>query len=309
MGRDIAVVTGASGDQGRAQVARLTSAGYRVRAAVRNPSRIAGVLPAGAEAVAFDFRDPATLDSALAGADVVFMNFPSASFNPGPELVEGFAGTLARIERTGPDRVVFNASLYVGERPNGFTAHDTRLAMIEALARTRLSYVALCPVLFMDNLLKDWALPSIRARQVVRYPLARETRASWICLDDVAALAQAAAEVPRLSRERLVVGGPEALTGDETAAALSRALGTPCAFESLDVPTFAAEMATLFAPKTGVDAATIADALVRVYTWYNTALERPFQVDMAPVLARLPVTLTPLEDWARGQDFGVGRSG
>ena len=41
--------------------------------------------------------------------------------------------------------------------------------------------------------------------------------------------------------------------------------------------------------------------LHRIYTWYNESPEHPFQVDMAPVLRELPVTLTPIAQWAARQ--------
>ena len=50
-----------------------------------------------------------------------------------------------------------------------------------------------------------------------------------------------------------------------------------------------------------LDADRLIGELHRIYTWYNESPERPFQVDMAPVLKELPVRLTPIEEWARQQ--------
>jgi hypothetical protein len=41
--------------------------------------------------------------------------------------------------------------------------------------------------------------------------------------------------------------------------------------------------------------------LGNIYRWYNTSAERPFFVDMAPVLRELPVRLTSFAEWSARQ--------
>ena len=62
------VVFGAGGGTGLAAVHRCVALGHSVRAVVRSPEAHAGKMPAGAELVAGDVEDAASVASALAGA-------------------------------------------------------------------------------------------------------------------------------------------------------------------------------------------------------------------------------------------------
>lgn len=79
------LVTGATGNTGRAVVDALDKAGIGVRAA--DPSTLAVWDALGdVEAVRFDFLDPATFRPALAGAGALFLLRPPAIAKVGPTL-------------------------------------------------------------------------------------------------------------------------------------------------------------------------------------------------------------------------------
>jgi nucleoside-diphosphate-sugar epimerase len=67
-----ALVTGATGKVGHAVAGALVRRGDDVRALVRDPARAAAVLPAGVEAVKGDVTEPATVEAAAAGCELVF---------------------------------------------------------------------------------------------------------------------------------------------------------------------------------------------------------------------------------------------
>src|SRR3954469_14394523 len=69
--RDVGLVTGATSRVGRLVVDELLRAGVPVRALTRRPN--AAALPAGADVVAGDFLDPASLDAARQGVGAVFL--------------------------------------------------------------------------------------------------------------------------------------------------------------------------------------------------------------------------------------------
>ncbi|RMF11566.1 MAG: hypothetical protein D6763_02755 [Alphaproteobacteria bacterium] len=301
------LVIGASGDQGREQVQVLVQSGRRVRAASRHPKALSAALPAGAEPVFFDFKQPESLLPCLAGVDVVFINWPSASFNDPRSLFALFDQTLTVMEQAPerPRKIIFNSSLYVGEKALGFPAHDTRLRMIERLRSGPIDHVAVCPVIFMDNLLRPWALPAIQNEGVFRYPHDARLEVSWICLRDVARIMLACAGNDSLRGETLVVGGPETLRGPDVAAILSTTLGRSITFESEPTEAFAQRMGALFSRRTGQSVARTARDLARIYDWYNTSPVHPFKVDMDPTSRRLGLTLTPFSEWARAQDWSA----
>src|SRR6266481_3274023 len=74
-------VLGATGVYGRHLVPRLTGAGYRVRALVRRPEAAAIAAACGAELVAADVFDGASLRAGLVGCDIAINLVTSL---PGP---------------------------------------------------------------------------------------------------------------------------------------------------------------------------------------------------------------------------------
>lgn len=299
------LVLGATGDQGRAQVEVALEAGHQVRVAVRNPDRAARVLPEGVELAAADLSKAdfgeAALVRAAAGCSVLLANFPSSSFNDGRWLVDAASATGRAARRAGVEIIVFNTSLPQRERLMDFPAHDVRFSMRLALAESGVPVVTLAPVVFMDNLLRGWAFPAITREDCFRYAHLPELRVSWICQADLARLMLAAAARPQLGGEVFRVGGPEALRGAEVARKLTVASGRPIRFESQSVASFCEAMRPQVRHHAPAEAARLLHELGRIYRWYNEGVERPFEVDMRPVLAQLPVALTSFSDWAGQQ--------
>jgi len=291
------LVVGATGNQGAAQVAALLASGHSVLAATRG-TRSAS-LPPGARKVRLDLLEPDSLFAAMAGVDTVFLNLPSASFTDPETILLGSENLLAAAKRTRPRRIVFNASLYVGERTTGHVSHDTRLRIVRRLLETPIDATIVCPVIFMENMLQGWALPALRDRQVLSYPHADDLAVSWISLADVARIMMTLAARSDAIDQRFVVGGPEALRGPETAAALSRAWGREIRFESLPVEQFAYRMASLLSGKDKSAPARIARDLEAVYRWYNGARPSPFTVEMKDFMRRYALSLQSVEEWAR----------
>jgi uncharacterized protein YbjT (DUF2867 family) len=311
-----ALVLGASGDQGLPQVIELATRGFRVRAAARHPERLRqaietalaaepaadrAALTARIEPVAADHADAASLARACDGIDVVLANYPSSSFHDSAALEAGAATLGTAAARAGVRLIVFNTSLPLPARPLGFRAQDIRFRQRDALRAAGVPVISMQPVVYMDNLLRGWVYPGIVDEQVFAYPHAPTLEVCWLCQRDLARLMAAAAERPALAGRDFNVGGPEVLRGADVAHALSQATGRAIRFESQSIEDFCARMRRVFERSATLDAAVLVAELGRVYRWYNEAPERPFRVDMAPVLRELPVRLTTLAEWAREQ--------
>lgn len=294
------LVIGATGDQGRPQVAQLVAAGYEVAAATRHPERCEP-LPPGATVVSLDFTNPATVVAAMQSIDVLFVTLPSSSFHAAAPLV-GAARTLGRAAaESGVRHIVFNTSMRVYDRPLGFDAHDVRLEMIHALGASGSPLTCIQPVIYMGNLLRGWAWPHIARNDRFVYPHRADLEVCWICQEDVAAFMVEALARPQLAGRRITVGGPQVLRGPDVAAILSRVTGREIVFESQPVDEFCARMRRVFDGVATLEAERLVGELGRIYRWYNEAPERPFYVDMEPVLRELPVPLTSFEQWAARQ--------
>ena len=119
-----ALVTGATGRVGHATARALVERGDQVRALVRNPGRASSVLPPGVEAVKGDVTEPASVERAAAGCEVVFnaMGLPEQWF-PDPDIFDrvnarGTETVIRAAAGAGVRRVVHTSTIDVfhGER-------------------------------------------------------------------------------------------------------------------------------------------------------------------------------------------------
>ena len=294
-------VFGATGDQGSAQVRALVRAGHAPMAVSRTPKpwRIDGT---AVETRVADFGDPDSLVLALHGADAVFLNLPSTSFQAAEPLVAAAAAIAQASAASATTRMlVFNTSLPVPQDRRGFAAQDARHEMRRLVFDAGIASISIEPVVFLDNLLKRWAWPSIAQHNTLMYAHKESLDVSWICHDDLAALMVAALERPQLAGRSFAVGGPETVRLPVLAQKLGRAWNRPLHCESQSIDAFCQCMRTVFKGRSSLEADRLLGELHRIYTWYNESPEHPFCVDMAPVLEELPVRLTPIEEWALRQ--------
>ncbi|OYQ34813.1 hypothetical protein CHU95_09480 [Niveispirillum lacus] len=294
------LVFGATGDQGQAQLRRLVAAGHTPVAVARDPAKIA---IAGVVSVVADYRDPDSLVRALDGIDALFITMPSTSFQAAEPLIRAVEAIGMAAQRQGLRMTVFNSSMIIKEGKRGFAAHDARWEMRERLRDSGTPIVSIQPVIYLDNLLRAWARKHILEEGRLFYPHHPELDVCWICQDDVSDLMIAALDRPHLSGRAYNVGGAEAIRGPDLARRLGAVLGRSLRFDPRPIPDFCAAMAGVFKDVTTLDHDRLTSELRRIYEWYNFGEEKPFYVDMAPVLADLPVTLTGLEDWAARQDW------
>lgn len=223
------VVTGATGNVGRALVRILTEAGHPVTAVARRIT--AADVPAGVRPVAADLGAPAGLEPALTGADALFL------------LVAGEdpAGILARAAAAGVSRVVVLSSQAVGTRPDAF-AHAASFE--QAAADSGLRHTVLRPGGLASNALA-WAEP-IRAHRTVAAPFA-DTGLPFVDPDDVAAVAAKVLTEDGHDNATYILTGPEATTPRQRAAALATAIGEPITFLE-QTPDQAREQMSAFMP-------------------------------------------------------------
>jgi uncharacterized protein YbjT (DUF2867 family) len=295
------VVFGASGVQGAAQVAALARIGHQPVAVSRNPKPLE-IDGKTIETAAVDFSDLPAIANALNGADVVFLNLPSTSFQPAdPVIAAAKAIGDAAVKTQSIKLLVFNTSMPVPEVKRGIEAQDHRHDMRRILRETGLPVISIQPVVFLDNLLEGWALPPIVERNTIVYCHKETLDVSWICHHDVAQLMIAAINRPDLAGQNIAVGGPETVRLAQLTEKLSRAWNKPLSYESQSVGDFSVRIGEAMRGRAGLDADRIIDQMNRAYTFYNESPEHPFHIDMGPVLKKLPVTLTPIEEWGRHQ--------
>ncbi|MER5426983.1 NmrA family NAD(P)-binding protein [Streptosporangium roseum] len=217
----IILVTGATGNVGRPLVEQLLAAGHRVRALTRNPAK--ANLPAGAEVVAGNLAETASLSTAFAGVGAAHLiSFDGADFSPltnGPEIVE-----LAR--KAGVRKV----TVLKGE--------VTKSPLEKAVEAGGLEWTHLSPVEFMSNAL-EWA-ESVRTEGVVREAFAG-ARSAMIHEADIASVAATALTTDGHAGQEYWLTGPEALTPPEKVRTISDVLGRDVRYVELTKDEIVAE--------------------------------------------------------------------
>ena len=106
------LLTGATGNVGRPLAGLLVEGSVPFKAFVRDVERARDMLGSGVELVRGDFAEPATLEAALEGVEVMFL------LNGDPELEVRAIDVVAR--RSGVRRVVKQSALAVGLDPPPF---------------------------------------------------------------------------------------------------------------------------------------------------------------------------------------------
>lgn len=218
------VVTGATGNVGRAVVEELGKTSAPVRAATRSPENASPLAALGAEVVELDYTRPETFGPVLDGADHVLVVAPDS-----PEQTQLIAGFVAAAASAGVRYLVKISGLQTAPAISLARWNREAEAMI---AGSGIDATVLRPNSFMQNL-SGMLGHGIRSDGVVALPFGTG-RVSWIDARDVAAVAAALLAEPAHLGESLDLTGAAALTTEEVAQILSDQLGRPIAY--VDVP-------------------------------------------------------------------------
>ncbi|QXQ07103.1 NmrA family NAD(P)-binding protein [Sphingosinicellaceae bacterium] len=301
MTRTVAVI-GASGRQGGAQVRQLVAAGFNVKALSRSADPFYGAeKPENVEVVAADLYDEASLEAAFQGAEAVFHTHPLRARQDRAVLVAS-VGRAAKA--AGVKRVVWNTSSWIPDRPGDPYTYAGNTDGINALWRTGVGATVFGSVLFMDNMLTNWARPSIVDEGKFIYAHRPDLEANWISLDDVAKIMIHSLDRPDMEGAWMNIGGPERLKPPQVAAALSEALGRTIVYTPCTPMEFGKRLAYAYGDEMGPEErAAIETSIGAFYEYNNTAPTRPFEVDTVAMLERIPIELETVATWAKRQDW------
>ncbi len=303
-GKQKVVVFNASSRQGLAQVRQLLKAGHRPRAVTRQGAIFSSGEFAGVEVVAADFTDPASLDRAVAGVDAIFFQPPLLDI---PDRLRSHARNVGEAaKRAGIKRFIHNSTMWSpdpADYPCGQMTYDTMRDLEVVLEGLGLPLVIFRPTLFMDNWQTAYAKPLLIAEHLYRYPHKPTLRFSPICLDDVAKFMVAALDRDDLVGGSFRIAGPETLGPEDIRAALSAAMGVTVRYEYMTPQDFAAWTYDRFVHATGAPRDLYIAGFNDFYTFNNDSPLKPFELDMKPLLEKIPLQLESFRDWAKRQDW------
>jgi uncharacterized protein YbjT (DUF2867 family) len=293
------VVFGASGIQGRHQVHHLARCGHRVIALSRKPAELPPDIDSNTvQQVAADFVDTKAVQRAVKGADRIFVNLPSTSFNRSEPVIAAAKTIAEAAKRADVPLIIFNTSMPVPKDPQGIKAQDDRREMRRLLRDSGIPVISIEPVVYLDNLLEGWALTPIKERETVVYCHKPDLRVSWVCHHDVAQIMCAAMHRLDLAGCDIPVGGPDIVRLEQLTEKLSRAWGRHLKHENQTVSDFCDNISKSMQGR-GLETDKIISQMFKAYTYYNEAKDEPFRVDIQSVINDLGVRLTPIEEWAK----------
>jgi uncharacterized protein YbjT (DUF2867 family) len=311
MPMSLVAVFGASGRQGLAQVRQLSRAGHHVRALSRSADPFYGERFDNTHILPADIMDEPSLQRAFDGVDAVFYTHPLRGPTRGEARDRSDrVGALDRLGRVakaaGVKRFVWNTSSWIPDRPGdpGFYASNTD--GVNALWRSGVPATVFGSVLFMDNLLTNWAFPYIVRDGTFIYAHKPDLEANWISLDDVAKIMIASLDRADMEGAWMNIGGPERLKPTDIAEALSGPVGRKVRYEPVSPRKFGELLTGAFGDDMEADERKATeDYIDAFYQYNNTAPTRPFQVDTATMLERMPIKLETIREWAARQDWSL----
>lgn len=157
--------------------------------------------------------------------------------------------------------------------------------------------VILRPPLFLENLESPAIASAMLRERTLAYPLPAGLRVAWLAANDLGTFVAAVLRHPELADSTFDIGGPEALTGEELARALSRALGHPLRYASIPPDAFERGLAAQFPPD-------VARGIAGPYR-YSAELEHTDLLGHVSqeLVQRLPRPRLFAEQWAMGRNW------
>lgn len=227
------LVVGSTGLLGGAIARALAGKGAPLRVLTRSGSSDV----AGAEAVQGDLKDRGSLATACRGVTTVITTANSAQ-RGGEDNVTSVdsEGNLALIDAAKENGVrhfiLISAAAATEDSPVPLFAAKARAE--RHLRESGMSWTMIAPHIFMDVWFPMIIGSALGAQRPISLVAGGKRRHSFIAVQDVAAFAVAAVDHPAAINQRLVLGGPTALSWSEIVDQASAIVGAPLPVVSLE---------------------------------------------------------------------------
>jgi uncharacterized protein YbjT (DUF2867 family) len=220
------LITGGTGQQGRAAARAFAERGWQVRILTRDAGSDAAKALArdGAEIAIGNVEDSASLDAAMKSAEAVFCVVPLVtSFMQEGSFDSQYAGTVNVVNaaiRAGVDHFVLSSANSADKGLNPNT--DNKYKMEQYIRSTGMRATFVRPCAFMDNfLLPQWGLH----QGVFTSALLPQTVQQLVSTEDIAEFAAISIANPHAEGAHILEIAGDELTPGAMADALSQALG------------------------------------------------------------------------------------
>lgn len=214
------LVTGATGNLGRAVVNELTQNGLHVKAGSTRPPNTE--TSPGVERVRLIYEEPDSFDTALKEVSGVFLMAPPMD----PEASKKLAPFIDTAKAAGVNHIVFNSALGVDYNEEAPLRMCERYVMASGMNTTILR-----PNFFMENFSTGFLAPMIADGGI--FLAAGDGKTSFISTMDIAEVASLAFQENRFGVEYNLTG-PEALDHAQAANIISETIGKDVTYHALE---------------------------------------------------------------------------
>jgi len=209
------LISGATGDTGRAAVREVIALGLDVRAMVHGKdARSEALEKLDAEVVLGDLLEIDTVRAAMEGTDAAYFVWPVA-----PGLIHATVNFAQAAKETGVSTVINLSQRSANRFSTSNSCRDSFIAE-QVLNWSRLSVIHLRPTYFLEWLLYPWQLPYLQ-QGILRMPVGKG-RHSPIAADDQGRVIAALLKTPEAHIGKTIpVSGPIEMDHEQMAAELS----------------------------------------------------------------------------------------
>ncbi|MFE4548090.1 NAD(P)H-binding protein [Streptomyces sp. NPDC056785] len=226
------LISGATGDTGRAAVRASLALGMNVRALVhRVDERSDALAESGAEIVTGDLLDINTLRPAMEGTEAAYLVWPVQ-----PHLIHATVNFAQAAKETGVGTLVNLSQRSADRESTSDSCRDTFIAE-EVLNWSGLDVIHLRPTYFLEWLLYPWQLPYLR-QGILRMPVGKGRHSPVAADDQGRAIAALLLRPEGHIGTTIPLSGPVEMDHEQMAAELSEALGRPIVFQDLPVAEY-----------------------------------------------------------------------
>lgn len=278
------LVTGATGQQGGALARILLSRGHHVRAMTRKPEGAAAteLRRTGAEIVAGDLGDRASVERAAKGVDVAYI--VATPYEQGPAAEARFGKTgVDGVHAAGVPYIVYS-SVSDADRKTGIPHFDSKVEVEAHLKTLDIDHSIVAPVFFMENLFAPWANSGF-AKGVFATGIAPDRKLQVISLPEIAEFTTLAIEQRRSFAGKRINIASDEVTPTEIARVLSEVAGTKLAYVQVPLDQVRQQ----------------SEDFAKMYDWFNRV---GYSVDIPKLKRGFPqVRWTTFHQWAAAQDW------
>lgn len=237
------LITGATGDTGRAAVRECLKRGMDVRAMVRRRDERSGALEQiGAEVVVGDLHRIDGVRQAMEGRDAAYFVYPVA-----PGVIEAAANFAQAAKEAGVSAIVNLSQRSASRTSTSWSCQETWICE-QILNWSGLGVTHLRPTYFLEWLLYPWQLPLFVDKGIIRLPVGKGRHAAIAAEDQGRVIAAILHHPDGHAGQTYPLFGLVEMDHDQMAVELTETLGRPIVFQDVGIEEYCNSLESMGVP-------------------------------------------------------------